>query len=146
MPQRFRAAYPPEFRRRMVELVRSGKDPEALAREFEPSAQTIRNWVAQADRDEGRDRLWVADITYIQTWSGFLYLAVALDAWSRRVVGWSIATHLRTELVLDALNMALWQRRPVDVIHHSDQHSVHLDRLRPTLPPGRSAAVDGVGR
>jgi transposase len=54
MPQRFRAAYPAEFRRRMVELVRSGKDPEALAREFEPSAQTIRNWVTQADRDEGR--------------------------------------------------------------------------------------------
>lgn len=68
-----------------------------------------------------RDRLWVADITYIPTWSGFLYLAVVIDAWSRRVVGWSMATHLRTELVLDALNMALWQRCPVDVIHHSDQ-------------------------
>jgi transposase len=54
MPQRFRAEYPPEFRRRMVELVRSGKSPEALAKEFEPTAQTIRNWVAQADRDEGR--------------------------------------------------------------------------------------------
>lgn len=67
------------------------------------------------------DRLWVADITYIPTWSGFLYLAVVLDAWSRRVVGWSMATHLRTELVLDALNMALWRRRPTEVIHHSDQ-------------------------
>ena len=54
MPQRFRAEYPPEFRRQMVELVRSGKSPEALAKEFEPTAQTIRNWVAQADRDEGR--------------------------------------------------------------------------------------------
>lgn len=53
--------------------------------------------------------------------SGFLYLSVVLDAWSRRVVGWAMATHLRTELVLDALNMALWQRRPEDVIHHSDQ-------------------------
>jgi putative transposase len=70
---------------------------------------------------EGRDRLWVADITYIPTWSGFLYLAVVLDAWSRRVVGWSMAVHLRTELVLEALNMALWQRRPGEVIHHSDQ-------------------------
>ena len=76
------------------------------------------------DRDfsvEGPDQLWVADITYIPTWAGFLYLAVVLDAWSRRVVGWAMATHLRTELVLDALNMALWQRRPQAVIHHSDQ-------------------------
>jgi putative transposase len=70
---------------------------------------------------EGRDRLWVADITYIPTWAGFLYLAVVMDAWSRRVVGWSMATHLRTQLVLDALNMALEQRRPEGVIHHSDQ-------------------------
>src|SRR2546430_3818615 len=76
------------------------------------------------DRDftaTGPDRLWVADITYIPTWAGFLYLAVVLDAWSRRVVGWAMATHLRAELVLDALNMALTQRRPTDVIHHSDQ-------------------------
>src|SRR5258708_39315682 len=54
MPQRHRAPYPPEFRRQMIELVRAGRDPEQLAREFEPSAQAIRNWVAQADRDEGR--------------------------------------------------------------------------------------------
>ena len=78
------------------------------------------------DRDfsaAGADRLWVADITYVRTWSGFLYLAVVLDAWSRRVVGWSMAAHLRTELVLDALNMAIWQRRPHGVVHHSDQGS-----------------------
>ena len=67
------------------------------------------------------NRLWVADITYVPTWSGWLYLAVVLDAWSRRIVGWSMATHLRTELVLDALNMAVGQRRPHNVIHHSDQ-------------------------
>ena len=70
---------------------------------------------------EGKDQLWVADITYIPTWSGFLYLAVVLDVWSRRVVRWSMADHLRTEIVLDALDMALWQRRPSTVIHHSDQ-------------------------
>jgi putative transposase len=69
----------------------------------------------------GPDQLWVADLTYIPTWAGFLYLAVVIDAWSRRVVGWSMTNHLRTELVLDALNMALWQRRPEAVIHHSDQ-------------------------
>ncbi len=67
------------------------------------------------------DQLWVADITYVPTWAGFLYLAVVVDACSRRVIGWAMATHLRTELVLNALNMALWQRRPDQVIHHSDQ-------------------------
>jgi putative transposase len=69
----------------------------------------------------GPDRLWVADITYVPTWSGFLYLAVVVDAWSRRVVGWAMANHLRSELVLEALNMALGQRRASGVIHHSDQ-------------------------
>jgi putative transposase len=70
---------------------------------------------------DGPEQLWVADITYIPTWVGFLYLAVVVDVWSRRVVGWSMASHLRTELVLDAMNMAVWQRRPERVIHHSDQ-------------------------
>lgn len=69
------------------------------------------------------DALWVADITYIPTNAGFLYLAVVLDAFSRRIVGWSMAAHLRTELVLAALEMALRQRRPEGVIHHSDQGS-----------------------
>lgn len=69
----------------------------------------------------GPNRLWVADITYVSTWAGFLYLAVVLDAWSRRIVGWAMATKPRTQLVLDALDMALQQRRPADVIHHSDQ-------------------------
>ena len=63
----------------------------------------------------------MADIPYVPTWAGFLYLAVVVDAWSRRVVGWAMANHLRTELVLDALNMALGQRRATGVIHHSDQ-------------------------
>jgi putative transposase len=71
----------------------------------------------------GPNELWVADITYVSTWSGWLYLAVVLDAWSRRVVGWAMATHLRTQLVLDALAMAIQQRRPQSVIHHSDQGS-----------------------
>ena len=75
-----------------------------------------RRFVAEAP-----DRLWVADITYVPTAAGFLYLAVVLDVFSRRVVGWSMADHLRTELVLDALDMAVGQRRPASVIHHSDQ-------------------------
>ena len=94
-----------------------------------------RAWTTKRDRDArpapdlverdfgapGPDRLWVADITYVPTWSGFLYLAVVIDAWSRRVVGWAMENHLRTELVLDALNMALGQRQAASVIHHSDQ-------------------------
>ena len=72
---------------------------------------------------DGPNRLWIADITYILTWAGPLYLAVVLDVWSRRVVGWAMATHLRTELVLDALSMAIQQRRPDGVVHHSDQGS-----------------------
>ena len=72
---------------------------------------------------EAPDRLWVADITYIPTWAGFLYLAVVLDAYSRRIVGWSMATTLATQLVLNALDMALLTRRPKGVIHHSDQGS-----------------------
>jgi len=67
------------------------------------------------------NRLWVADITYLPTWQGFLYLAVVLDVFSRRVVGWAMADHLRTELVLDALEMAVWNRRPAPgLVHHSD--------------------------
>ena len=72
---------------------------------------------------EAPDRLCVADITYIPTWAGFLYLAVVLDAFSRRIVGWSMATSLAKQLVIDALNMALVTRRPRGVIHHSDQGS-----------------------
>ncbi len=69
------------------------------------------------------DALWVADITYVPTWAGFLYLAVVLDVYSRRIVGWAMGCDLKTQLVLDALNMALGQRRPRNVIHHSDQGS-----------------------
>jgi len=75
-----------------------------------------RNFVATAP-----NQLWVADITYVPTWTGFLYLAVVLDVYSRRIVGWAMASHLRTELVVDALNMAVGQRKPSAVIHHSDQ-------------------------
>ncbi|MGH7498242.1 MAG: IS3 family transposase [Gemmatimonadales bacterium] len=289
-----RKSYPPEFRRQMIELVRAGESPEALAKEFEPSAQSIRMWVKQAERDAGQrtdglttpereeltrlrrelrqvklereilfkshglvrtgdrhdpqriygfvrdhqavypvatmcrvlrvspsgfyawrqrgpsaraqqdaalqepirqfhvrsdgtygapriwkdlreeagqrvgqkrvarlmraaglvgvsrrrgvrttrrgaveapaadlvqrdftatalDQLWVADITYVPTWAGFLYLAMVLDGYSRRIVGWAMAPHLKTDLVLAALNMAITQRRPRAVIHHSDR-------------------------
>ena len=67
------------------------------------------------------NQLWVADITYIPTMAGFLFLAIVLDVFSRRVVGWAMANHLRAELVIDALNMAAYRRLPTNVIHHSDQ-------------------------
>jgi putative transposase len=86
-----------------------------------PTARPAPDLVQRVFTVAGPNRLWVADITYIATGAGFLYLAVVLDAWSRRVVGWAMAAHLRTELVLDALNMAVCQRRPRQVIHHSDQ-------------------------
>jgi putative transposase len=78
-----------------------------------------RNFVAEAP-----NRLWVADITYLPTAAGFLYLAVVLDAFSRRIVGWAMANHLRSDLVLDAMEMAVGQRKPRDVIQHSDSQSV----------------------
>lgn len=66
--------------------------------------------------------LWTADITYVPTDEGFLYLAFVLDVYSRRIVGWSMASHLRTELVVDALEMAVWRRKPAaGLVHHSDR-------------------------
>lgn len=181
----------------MVELVRAGRTPEELAPEFEPTAQSIWNWVRQADRDAGkrtdgpagieREKLtklrrenarlrprarhlgrggglvrtgeqgdpvrvyrfmranpadrpasdlvrrnvfvaapnqrWVADIRFVPTMYGFLFLAVVLDAWSRKIVGWAFASDLKTRVVLDALDMARDIRRPDDIIHHSDKGS-----------------------
>jgi putative transposase len=76
-----------------------------------------RNFAAAAP-----NKIWTADITYVATQEGFLYLAFILDIYSRRVVGWSMATHMRTELVVDALEMALWRRNPAaGLIHHTDR-------------------------
>jgi len=108
-----------------------------LMREAGLRGVSRRSWVCTTRRDrtarpaadlvqrefsaEAPDQLWVADITYVPTWEGFLYLAVVLDVFSRKVVGWAMRAHLLTELVLSALDMALTARRPDDVIHHSDQ-------------------------
>jgi len=86
------------------------------------------------------DRLWTADITYIPTREGFLYLAVVLDVFSRRIIGWAMADHLRTELVTDALGMALERRRPgPGVIHHSDKGSQYT-----SLSFGRRCRQSGI--
>ena len=87
------------------------------AAEARPAPDLVR----RAFTATGPDQLWVADLTYIPTGRGFLYLAVVLDVWSRRIVGWAMETPLRTTLVLAALDMAVAQRQPRAVIHHSDQ-------------------------
>ena len=108
-----------------------------LMREAQLRGVSRRRWVCTTQRDrrvrpapdlvqrqfsaQEPNQLWVADITYIATWEGFLYLAVVLDVFSRKVVGWAMRSHLLSELVLSALDMALTVRRPDDVIHHSDQ-------------------------
>ena len=89
----------------------------------DPAATAAPDLVQRAFTPLAPDSLWLADITYVPTDDGWLYLAIVLDAFSRRVVGWAMANHMRTELVLDALNMAVARRRPKGVIHHSDQGS-----------------------
>jgi putative transposase len=115
-------------RKRVARLMRNAALVGASRRR--PIVTTARDGARQAPDLVNRNftadapnKLWVADITYIPTWAGFLYLAVVLDAFSRRIVGWSMATSLHMQVVLDALDMALWQRRPNGVIHHSDQGS-----------------------
>jgi putative transposase len=98
---------------------RSGPTTTLRDKDARPAPDLVdRNFTATAP-----NQLWVSDITYVPTAVGFLCLAVVLDAWSRKIVGWSMANHLRAELVLDAMEMAIGQRRPKDVIHHSDQGS-----------------------
>ena len=87
----------------------------------DPLAQAPIDRVERQFRATKPDQLWVADITYIPTWSGFLYLAMVLDVYSRRIIGWAMDTNLKTPLILDALEMAITQRQPSNVIHHSDR-------------------------
>ena len=101
---------------------------------------------------EGPDRLWLADITYVRTWSGFAYVAFVIDAYSRFIVGWRVSASLRTDLALDALEQALWARRPDTapdrrLVHHSDAGSQYLsirytDRL---TQAGIEPSVGSVG-
>ncbi len=114
-------------RKRVARLMRAAGLRGASFRRFvvtttaDPQASRAADLVDRRFYAAGPDRLWVADITYIPTWSGFLYLAMVLDVYSRRIVGWAMETHLKTELILAALEMALTQRRPTGVIHHSDR-------------------------
>ncbi len=93
------------------------------------------------------NRLWVADLTYVRTWTGMTYAAFVMDAFSRRILGWQTSTTLRTDLALDALEMALWTRRKEDVtsvIHHSDRGVQYLS-IRYTERLAEAGAVTSVG-
>ncbi len=99
--------------------------PDLVRRDFAPTAP---------------NRLWVADLTEIATWEGKLYLAVVVDCFSRRCVGWAMAEHMRAELVVEALEMALWQRRPaVGLVHHSDRGGQYV-----SLIFGQTARAAGI--
>jgi len=87
-----------------------------------PAARPAPDLVDRKFVASGPNQLWVADMTYIPTLAGFVYLAVVLDVWSRKIVGWAMSSRLATQIVLDAMQMAIEQRRPAaGVIHHSDQ-------------------------
>ncbi|MDT6969547.1 IS3 family transposase [Streptomyces thermocarboxydus] len=115
----------------------------------EPSAPRPPDLVDRDFTASRPDQLWVADMTYVRTWSGWAYVAFVLDVYSRMIVGWQVANHMRTELPLDALEMALWRRRikkDSGLIHHSDRRSQYVsirytDRLADV---GASASVGSV--
>ena len=89
-----------------------------------PGVRVADDLVERQFRPAAPNLLWVADITYLRTWEGWLYLAAVQDAFSRAIVGWAIESHMRAELVVDALQMAVGRRRPeAGLVHHSDQGS-----------------------
>jgi putative transposase len=152
------------WRQLLREGIRVGRDRVArLMRELgiagvvrgKPKRTTIPAAVAERPGDlvERRfravapNRLWVADLTYVRTWSGFCYIAFIIDVYSRRIVGWRVSTSLRTDLALDALEMAIWARRDEDLdglVHHSDRGVQYL-AVRYTERLAEAGAVASVG-
>lgn len=107
-----------------------------------PGVRVADDLVQRQFRPTAPNVLWFADITYLRTWEGWLYLAAVQDAYSRRIVGWSMADHMRTELVVGALEMAVTRRRPdPGLIHHSDQGSQFV-----SLGFGQAATKAGISR
>jgi putative transposase len=107
-----------------------------------PGIRVCEDLVDRAFLAAAPNRLWVADITYLRTWEGWLYLVAVQDVFSRRIVGWSMADHMRTELVTDALQMALAKRRPdPGLIWHSDQGSLFV-----SLAFGQQARAAGIAK
>src|SRR5580692_1733971 len=167
MPKR-RPPYPPEFRREAVQLVRSGRSVKDVAESLGwlmrqagvsglvkvkrakttirvPGVRVADDLVERQFSPAVPNMLWVADLTYLRTWEGWLYLAAVQDAFSWMIVGWAMAEHMRAEFVVDALKMGLHRRRPdPGLVHHSDLgsqaglnwSSQHTDR----------GGVDGITR
>jgi putative transposase len=107
-----------------------------------PGVRVADDLVQRQFRPAAANVLWIADVTYLRTWEGWLYLAAVQDAYSRRIVGWQMAEHMRAELVLDALKMAIKRRRPEPgLIHHSDQGSQYV-----SLAFGQTAREAGIAR
>jgi putative transposase len=107
-----------------------------------PGVRVADDLVERQFRPAAPNQLWVADVTYLKTWEGWLYLAAVQDAYSRAIVGWSMADHMRKELVVDALQMAVHRRRPEPgVIHHRDQGSQYV-----SLAFGQAARDAGISR
>jgi len=107
-----------------------------------PGVRVADDLVQRQFRPTAPNVLWVADITYLRTWEGWLYLGAVQDAFSRRIVGWSMADHMRSDLVVDALNMAIARRAPeAGLIHHSDQGSQFV-----SLAFGQAAGKAGIAR
>jgi putative transposase len=107
-----------------------------------PGVRVADDLVERKFRPAAANVLWLADITYLRTWEGWLYLVAVQDAYSRRIVGWSMADHMRADLVVDALQMALHRRRPdPGLIHHSDQGSQFV-----SLAFGQACGKAGIAR
>lgn len=120
-------------RKRVERLMKSAGVSGLVAKKYGrttirvPGVRVADDLVERQFRPAAANVLWLADITYLRTWEGWLYLAAVQDAYSRRIVGWSMADHMRAELVVDALTMAVHRRRPdPGVIHHSDQGSQYV--------------------
>ena len=107
-----------------------------------PGVRVADDLVKRQFQPRAANLLWMADITYLRTWEGWLYLAAVQDAFSRRIVGWSMADHMRSDLVVDALQMAIARRQPeAGLIHHSDMGSQYV-----SLGFGQAAANAGIAR
>jgi putative transposase len=122
----------PVGRRRVERLMRCQHLAGVHRRRWRHATRSAATWPDLVQRRfsaDAPDRLWVTDITQHRTSEGWVYAAVVLDVFSRRVVGWSIADHLRTELVVDALDMARWRRKPHSTVVHSDRGTQYTSWL-----------------
>jgi putative transposase len=116
----------------------------------DPEAQRRPDLVQRDFAVRGANELWVADISYLRCWEGLVFFAFVLDAYSRMIVGWQVAGHMRTDLVLDALRMALHRREPgadVELVHHSDRGSQYtsIDYTQTLTDHRLLASVGSVG-